>query len=68
MTDNIKKSLEERSKLIKIFYKNSQRETDCEKVLKRATECANEILDAKKNYILKMSKNLDDLHTAPKAH
>ena len=67
MTDNIKKSLEERSKLTKIFYKNGQRNTDREKVLEKATECTKEILEAKKNYILKMSKTLEDSHTAPKA-
>ena len=53
MTDNIKKSLKERYKLTKIFYKNGQRKTDREKVLEKATECTNEILEAKKNYILK---------------
>ena len=36
--------------------------------MKKATECTNEILDAKKNYILKMSKKLEDSHTAPKAY
>ena len=35
--------------------------------MERATEHANEILDAKKNYILTMSTKLD-FHTAPKAH
>ena len=63
MTDNIKKSLKERSELTKIFYKNGQRKTDREKVLEKATECTNEILEAKKNYILKMSKKLEDSHT-----
>ena len=36
--------------------------------MEKATECTNEILDAKKNYILKMSKKLEDSHTAPKAY
>ena len=36
MTDNIKESLKERSKLTKI-YKNGQRKTDHEKVLEKAT-------------------------------
>ena len=52
---NIKKSLKERSKLTKIFYKNGQRKIDSEKVLEIATECTDEILEAKKNYILNMS-------------
>ena len=37
MTDKIKKSLKEISKLTKIFYKNGQRKTDHEKVLEKAT-------------------------------
>ena len=68
MTDNIKKSLKERSKLTKIFYKNGQRKTDREKVLEEPTDCTNEILEAKKNYILKVSKKLEDSHAAPKAY
>ena len=56
MTDNIKKSLKERSRLTKLFYKNGQGKTDREKVLEKATECTNEILETKKNYIHKMSK------------
>ena len=67
MTDNIKKSLKERSKLTKIFYKKGKRKTGREKVLEKATECTNEILEAKKNYI-KMSKKLEDSHAAPKAY
>ena len=63
MTDNNKKYLKEKSKLTNIFYKNGQSKTDCEK----ATECTNEILEAKKNYIVKMSKKLEDSYTAPKA-
>ena len=63
MTDNNKKYLKEKSKLTNIFYKNDQRKTDCEK----ATECTNEILEAKKNYIVKMSKKLEDSYTTPKA-
>ena len=68
MADNIKKSLKERSKVTKIFYKNGQRKTDSEKVLEKAAECTNEIPEAKKNYILKMSKKLEDSQTAPKAY
>ena len=54
--------------MTKIFYKNGQRKSDREKVLEEANECANEILETKKNYILKMSKNLEDSHTAPKGY
>ena len=52
----------------KIFYKHNQRKTDREKVLEKATERTNKILEAKKNYILKVSKKLEDSHTAPKAY
>ena len=48
MTDDIRKFLKERSKLTKIFSKNGQRKTDHEKILEKATECTNEILEAKK--------------------
>ena len=68
MTVNIKKFLKERSTLTKIFYKNGQKKTDREKVLEKATECTHEITEAKKNYILKMSKKLEDSHTAPKVY
>ena len=69
MTDKTKKSLKERSKLTKIFCKNGQRKTDKEKVMEKATaECINEILQAKKNYLLEMSKKLENFHTAPNAH
>ena len=69
MTDKTKKSLKERSKLTKIFCKSGQRKTDHEKVMEKATaECINEILQAKKNYLLEMSKKLENFHTAPNAH
>ena len=68
MNDNFKKSLKEKSKLTKIFYKNGQGKTDHEKIVEKATECSNEILEAKTNYIIKMSKKLEDSHTAPKAY
>ena len=58
----------DKNTLTKIFYKNGQRKTDREKVLQKATECTNEIYEAKKNYILKVSKKLEDSHTAPKTY
>ena len=36
--------------------------------MEKPTECANEILEAKKKYILKMNKTLEDSHTALKAY
>ena len=68
MTDNIKKSLKERCKLTKFFYKNCQRKTDHDKVLEKSEECTKQILEAKKNYILKMTKKLADSNTFPKAY
>ena len=70
MTDNIDNTdnMKERSKLTKIFYRNGQRKPDREKMLEKATECTNEIPQAEKYYIPKMSTKLEDSHTAPKAY
>ena len=68
MTDNIKKSLKERCKLTKFFYKNGQRKPDHDKVLEKSEECTKQILEAKKNYILKMTKKLVDSNTSPKVY
>ena len=68
MTDNIERSLKEIFKLTKCFYKNSQRKTDHDKVLEKSAECTREILEAKKNYIIKMTKKLADFNTAPKTY
>ena len=54
MTDNIKKYLKERCKLTKFFYKNGQRKIDHDEVGEKSEECAKQILEAKKNYILKL--------------
>ena len=66
MTDNIKKYLKERCKLTIFFYKNSQRKIDHDKVFEKSEECTKQILEAKKNYILKMTKKLADSNTSPK--
>ena len=66
MTDNIKKSLKQRSKLTKMFYKNGQRNSDHTKVLEKSEECMSLISEAKKNYILKMTSKLEDSNTASK--
>ena len=50
MTDIIKKSLKERGKLTKLFYKNGQRKVDHDKVLEKSEECTKQILEVKKNY------------------
>ena len=68
MNGNIKKSLKERSKLTKMFYKNGQKSTDKDKVLAKSAECTKNILEAKNNYILKMTKKLEDSNTDPKTY
>ena len=60
MTDNIKKSFKQKSKLTKIFYKHSQRNSVYIKVLEKSEECMRIISEAKKNYFLKMISKLED--------
>ena len=68
MTGNIKKSLKERCKLTKFFRKSGQRKIDHDKVLEKSEECTKQILEAKKNYILKMTKTLADSNTSLKTY
>ena len=68
MTDNIKTSLKEKCKLTKVFYKNGPRKIDHDKVLEKSEECTKQILEAKKNYILKMTKKLADSNTSPETY
>ena len=68
MTGNINKSLKERCKLTKFFYKNGLRKSDHDKVLEKSEECTKQILEAKKNYILKITKKLADYNTSPKTY
>ena len=68
MTGNIKKSLKERCKLTIFFYKNGQRKIYHNKVLEKSQECTKPILEAKKNYILKMTKKLADSNTSAKTY
>ena len=68
MNDSIKKSFKERSKLTKVFYKNGQRNTDYMKVLEKSEECKSLISEAKKNYILKMTFELENSNTIPKTY
>ena len=51
INDNTEISLKQRSKLIKIFYKNGLRKSDSIKVLEKSTECTKKIFEAKKTYI-----------------
>ena len=68
MTDNIKKTLKQRSKLTKMFYKNGQRNSDHIKSLEKSEECTSLISEAKENYILKKTSKLEDLNTASKSY
>ena len=67
MTD-MKKYLKERCKLVKSFYRNGQRKVDHDKVLEKSEQCTKQILEAKKNYILKMNKKLADSNTSSKSY
>ena len=51
INDNAEISLEQRSKLTKIFYENGLRKSDSIKVLEKSTECTKKIFEAKKIYI-----------------
>ena len=66
MTNNIKRSLKERSKLTKCYYKNSQKKNDYEKLIEKSSDCTKEILEAKNFYFLKMTTKLQDQKTAAK--
>ena len=63
-----KNALEKKSKLTKYFYRNGQRENDRNKVLEKPAEYTREILEPKKQYILKMTNKLEDYFTAPKTY
>ena len=68
MTNNIKRSLKERSKLTKCYYKNGQKKSDYEKIIERSSDFTKEILEAKNNYILKMTTKLQDPKTAARTY
>ena len=57
MTDDIKKSLKERSKLTKTYYKNGQLKTDYDKVLEKSADCTKKITQAKNDNINKMTES-----------
>ena len=68
MTENIKKSIKEICKLTNCFYKNGQRKIDHDKVSEMSGECTKQILEAKKNYILKMTKKIVHSNGSPKTY
>ena len=65
MTNNIKRSLKQHSKLTKCYYKNGQKKND-EKLIEKSSDCTKEILEAKNFYFLKMTTKLQDQKTAAK--
>ena len=64
MTDNIKKSLKQRSKSTKNLYKNGQRNGEHiefnSDLIEFSCDSTSLISEAKKNYILKMMSKLED--------
>ena len=52
--------------MTKCCYRNGQKKFDYEKLLEKSSACTKEILEAKNNYILKMTKKLQDPKTAAK--
>ena len=62
----MKSSLKQKSKLIKIYYNYDLKKSDHIEVLQKSTICTNTILEAKKDYILKMTTKLEDSNTAQK--
>ena len=68
MADRIKRSLKESSKFTKCYCKNGQKKSDHKKLFEKSSDCTKEILEAKNNYILKMTTRLQDPKTAPKTY
>ena len=52
--------------MTKYFYRNGQSVRD--KVLEKSAECTREILEAKRQYILKMASKLEDAFSVPKTY
>ena len=68
MANKTKSLSKERSKLTKYFYRNGQSESDRNKLLEKLVECTGEILEPKRQYILKITNKLEDDLTAPKTY
>ena len=65
MTDEITKSLKERSKLAKSYYKNGQRKIDYNKLLEKSADCTKKTAQAKNDYINKMTDIFQNSFIAP---
>ena len=68
MIGKIKKYLQVICKLTNFFNKSVQRKIDDDKVLEKSGEWTKQILEAEKNFILKMPKKLTDSNTSPKPY
>ena len=68
MTNSIKRSLKESSKLTKRYYKNGQKKKDLEKFIEKSSNCTKKILEAKNNYILKINTKLQNSKIATKTY
>ena len=68
MTDSIKRSLKECPKLARCYYKNGQKKSDLEKLFEKSSDCTKEILEAKIDYIFKVTTKLQSLKTAAKTY
>ena len=54
--------------MTKCYYKNGQEKSDYEKLLEKSSDSTNKILEAKNNYILKMTTKLQDPKTAAETY
>ena len=68
MTDDIKMSLKERSKLTKSYYENGQQKSDYDKKLEKSADCTKKITQAKNDYINKMTDKLQNSSTTHKTY
>ena len=68
MTDDTKKSLKERSKLTKTYYKNGQQKIVYDKVSEKSADCTKKITQVKNDYINKMTDKPQNPSTAPKTY
>ena len=66
MTENVKKSLKKRGKLAKCCCRNDQKKEDNQKLLAKANNFKNEILEVKNGCILRMTNKGNKPNAVPK--
>ena len=54
--------------MTRCYNKNGQKKSDHDKILDKSSDCTKEILEAKNNYILKMTTKLQNPKTAAKTY